>query len=122
MSEKDHFYLEKAEPNRSCLLALRHIILSQDDQITETRKYGMPCFCYRNKIFCYLWTDKKTGEPYMLFAEGKHLEHPDLESGGRSRMKILSINPNTDLPLPKIELLLKQALDLYRNGVIQIRD
>ncbi len=55
----DHFYLDKTEPYRSCLLALRKIILDQNLNITETRKCGMPCFCYKNKVFCYLWTDKK---------------------------------------------------------------
>jgi hypothetical protein len=68
--ETDAFYLNQEEPNKSCLLALRTIILDQDKQITETRKYGMPCFCYKGKMFCYLWTDKKTDEPYILMVEG----------------------------------------------------
>ena len=114
MMSKDEFYLSKEEPNRSCFLALRDLILNQDILITETTKYGMPCFCYENKAFCYLWKDKKTGEPYILFVEGKQLEHPLLETGGRARMKILPVNPNKDLPKQMIELLLHKALDLYR--------
>jgi hypothetical protein len=121
MREQDHFYLDKDEPNKSCLLALRNIILNQDKNITETRKYGMPCFCYRKKMFCYLWVDKKTGEPYILFVEGKHLEHSKLEVGKRARMKIFRINPHRDLPLDTIELLLNNALDLYRNGSIEAK-
>ena len=73
------YYLSKEEPNKSCLLALRSIILEQDKDITETRKYGMPCFCYKKKMFCYVWIDKKTDEPYILLVEGNHLEHPKLE-------------------------------------------
>jgi hypothetical protein len=115
------YYLSKAEPNKSCLLALRSIILEQDDHITETRKYGMPCFCYKNKMFCYLWTDKKTDEPYMLMVEGNHLEHPKLEKGNRSRMKILRANPKKDLPIKTITSILQKALDLYRTGVIEIK-
>jgi hypothetical protein len=115
----DDYYLDKEEPNKSCLLALRSIILEQDSNITETQKWGMPCFCYRNKMFCYLWTDKKTEEPYILFVEGKHLDHPELETGNRSRMKIFRVNPRKNLPLRKIELLLNNALDLYRNGTIK---
>lgn len=80
----------------------------------------MPCFRYRNKMFAYLWTDKPTTEPYILFVEGKLLQHPDLEIGTRSRMKIYRVNPNQDLPLETIESLLKQALDLYRDGVIKV--
>lgn len=118
--ETDNYYLNKEEPNKSCLLALRKVILKQDDNITETRKWGMPCFCYKKKMFCYLWTDKKTEEPYLLMVEGKHLNHPELEEGSRSRMKIFRVNPNKDLPIDFIELLLNDALDLYRNGTIKI--
>jgi hypothetical protein len=118
-SEFHTWYLNKKEPNKSCLLALRSIILEQDKNITETRKYGMPCFCFRNRMFCYLWTDKKTDEPYILMVEGKHLSHPKLEKGSRSRMKILRVNPNKDLPAKTIKEILKKALDLYRTGVIK---
>ncbi|MET4082075.1 hypothetical protein ABIB40_002031 [Pedobacter sp. UYP30] len=40
--ELQNFYLDKNEPNKSCLLALRGIILNQDTNITETQKWGMP--------------------------------------------------------------------------------
>jgi len=120
MNEKDYFYLNFDEPNKSCLLALRDLILKQDEKITEIKKYGMPCFCYRKKMFCYLWIDKKTDWPYILFVEGKHLDHQKLEAGKRTRMKIFRINPNKDIPKNTIELLLNNALDLYRNGTIAI--
>ena len=120
--ETDNFYLNKEEPNKSCLLALRKIILQQENHITETVKYGMPCFCYKQKMFCYLWTDKKTDEPYILMVEGKHLDHPSLEVGERSRMKILRINPNKDLPKKTIERILQQALDVYRKGIVKIKE
>jgi len=100
---------------------LRDIILKQDKEVTETVKYGMPCFCYKKKMFCYLWTDSKTYEPYILFVEGKLLDSPELETGGRARMKILRVNPVEDLPLMLIESLLNKALDLYRNKVIIIK-
>ncbi|WP_296705529.1 DUF1801 domain-containing protein [Algoriphagus sp.] len=114
MSEKDQFYLGKEEPVKSCLLALRIIILNKNDSITETKKYGMPCFCFQGKAFCYLWTDKKTNEPYLLFVEGKTLNHPSLESGDRKRMKIFRVNSNSDLPRKEIEMILDDALELYR--------
>lgn len=120
-SKLENFYLSEQEPNRSCLLALRDIVLAQDEFISETIKYGMPCFCYRKKMFCYLWTDKKTKEPYLLMVEGKHLNHASLEIGSRSRMKIFRINPNKDLQKDTIKLILNQALDLYRKGIIKIK-
>lgn len=114
MEKLENYYLNKTEPNQSCLLALRSIILNQDKDITETQKWGMPCFCYKKKMFCYLWIDKKTNEPYILMVEGKHLNYPELEEGDRKRMKVLRIDPNQDLPLKTIETILQKALDLYR--------
>lgn len=122
MNEEIHsYYLNKSEPNKSCLLALRSIILAQDADVTETQKYGMPCFCYKKKMFCYLWTDKKTEEPYILIVEGKHIGHPKLEKGNRSRMKIFRVNPDKDLPVKTIKGILKAALDVYRRGVVKIK-
>lgn len=122
MEQRHNYYLKKEEPNKSCLLALRNIILNQDINITETQKRGMPCFCYKKKMFCYLWTDKKTDEPYIIMVEGKYLDHPELEAGDRSRMKIFRVSPNKDLPIKTIESILQEALDLYRTGVIKLKD
>jgi len=119
IADLDTFYLNQEEPNKSCLLVLRTIILDQDANVHETWKYGMPCFCYRKKMFCYLWMDKKTNEPYILFVEGKHLDHPTLEQGDRSRMKILRLDANADLLIETITGILKSALDLYRIGVVR---
>lgn len=122
MDELQNYYQNKIEPNKSCLLALRTIILNQDKNITETRKWGMPCFCYKKKMFCYLWTDKKTDEPYILMVEGKYLDHPELEEGDRTRMKIFRVNPNKDIPVKTIERILQNALALYKTRVIKIKD
>ena len=121
VEELHNYYLNKEEPNKSCLLALRSIILHQDTNVTETQKWGMPCFCFKKKMFCYLWTDKKTDEPYILMVEGKYLDHPKLEEGDRSRMKIFRVNPNKDLPIKTINSILQKALDLYRTGEIKIK-
>ncbi|NOS56952.1 MAG: DUF1801 domain-containing protein [Cyclobacteriaceae bacterium] len=122
VQELHSYYLKKVEPNKSCLLALRSIIFDQDTNVTETRKWGMPCFCYKKKMFCYLWTDKKTDEPYILMVEGKYLDHPKLEEGARTRMKIFRVNPRKDLPIKTITKILKTALDLYRKGVIKVKE
>jgi len=117
--EIDSYYLNKQEPAKSCLLALRKIILDHHENITETQKYGMPCFCFKKKAFCYLWTDKKTDEPYILTVEGKYLGPLKLEAGKRSRIKILRVDPDQDLPLNTICDILQKALDLYRSGVLK---
>jgi hypothetical protein len=122
LQEFHNYYLSKDEPNKSCLLALRSIILAQDTNITETQKWGMPCFCYKKKMFSYLWVDKITNQPYILMVEGKHLNHPQLEEGQRTRMKIFRVDPTNDLPKDTIKEILQKALDLYRNGVIKFKD
>jgi len=114
MTGLDNFYLQKEEPIKSCLLALKEIILSYDIRITPNLKYGLPFFIFNKKNFCYLWVDKKTKQPYIGFVEGKKLNHPMLISGNRVRMKILMVDSNEDLPILVIENILKQAIDLYK--------
>jgi len=121
MDDKSSFYFKREEPNQSCLLAMREIVLKSDAEVEETVKYGLPCFCYRGKAFCYLWIDKKTTEPYFLIVEGKRINHPSLEAGDRKQMKILRVNPNEDLPIETIQSVLNEALDLYKNGTIKTK-
>ena len=111
--ELDQFYLNLEEPQRSCFEALRDIIISIDDDITPEWKYRLPFFYFRGKMFCYLWKDKKTGEPYIGITKGKELDHPMLEQGDRKRMKILRIDPNEDIPISLIQKVLKSSIALY---------
>ncbi len=61
-----------------------------------------------------MWINKITKEPYILFVDGNLLNHPKLEQGTRRKMKVMSINPNKDLPLRTIKNILQQAIVLYR--------
>jgi uncharacterized protein YdhG (YjbR/CyaY superfamily) len=119
MQEIDNFYFKKEEPIRECLLALREIILSQDKEITEAWKYGMPFFCFRGKMFCYLWFHKKHLQPYIGIVEGNRFDHPNLIIEKRSRMKIMLFDPNKDLPIETIKMILKKAINLYKSGEIK---
>ncbi len=121
ISDLDNFYLQHTEPVSSCLLALRSIILKQDSNITAEWKYRMPFFCYKGKMFCYLWVHKTSHQPYIGIVEGKRIDHPELIIEKRSRMKIMLFDPNQDLPVYTIKAIIKQALDLYRSGTIKIR-
>ena len=114
MEKMDHFYLDYEEPIKSCLLALRDIILRQNPEISAAWKYGMPFFYFRGKMFCYLWVRKKSGQPYLGIVEGKHFDQPFLLQEKRSRIKIMLFDPTEDLPLETIELILQQALKLYQ--------
>ena len=122
LRETDNYYEQKEEPVKSCLLALRDIILSQDKDISAAWKYGMPFFCYKGKMFCYLWVHKKYQLPYIGIVEGKKFNHPDLIIEKRSRMKIMLFDPCEDLPVEIINSILQQAINLYKTGVIKLKN
>ena|SRR6188768_1145324 len=121
MQTLNDFYLQQQEPVKSCLLALKTIILSQDSNITNVLKYGMPFFCYKGKMFCYLWTHKKYKQPYIGIVEGRRLHHSALMIEKRSRMKIMLLDAEEDLPIETINNILQVALDLYRNGAVKVK-
>lgn len=122
MRELDNFYLQQDEPIKGTLLALREIILQQDEDVTNGWKYGMPFFCYKGKMFCYLWFHKKHKQPYIGIVEGKRFDEPFLIQEDRSRMKIMLFDPNEDLPLQTIENILQKAINLYKTGEIKIKE
>jgi len=113
LREIDRFFLNQDEPTKSCLIYLRAFILGFDNNITEAWKYKMPFYCYNGKMFCYLWVNKKTLQPYMGIVEGRTIEHPLLVMEKRSRMKTMTIDANDDIPVETISLILKMAIDLY---------
>ena len=120
-SKLDNFYFQKEEPIKGCLLSLREIILAQDSEITNVMKYGMPFFCYKGKMFCYLWTHKTLQKPYIGIVEGNHFDHPELITEKRSRMKIMLLDAEKDLPIETINLILQKAIGLYKSGQIKIK-
>lgn len=93
---------------------MRTHILKQDANITEAWKYGMPFYCYKGKMFCYLWVHKKYHQPYLGLVEGGKIHHPNLLTEQRSRMKILLIDAHLDIPINTINELLNAAIALYR--------
>jgi Domain of unknown function (DU1801) len=113
MKEFDNYFLKQPEPNRSCLLALHDIILSQGTEITTAWKYGMPFFCIRGKMFCYVWVHKKLGLPYLGIVEGQQMKHPSLIQEKRARMKIMLIDPSKDIPIKTIKSILREAMKFY---------
>jgi hypothetical protein len=113
MRDTDAFFDQQDEPAKSCLFALRNIVLGYNEHMTEHWKYRMPCYSYKAKMFCYLWIDKKSKWPYVLIVEGKNMNHPSLESGNRSRMKRLMIDPEKDIPAKTIKSIFKTLISYY---------
>lgn len=114
LSDLDQFYLKQQEPIRSCMLGLRNIILNVDEHVTAEWKYKLPFFYHDNKMLCYLWIHKKYKQPYIGFVDGNLLDDEDLLVEKRAKMKILLVNPDEDLPMEKINILLKNVLYLRK--------
>jgi len=110
----DNYFSQQDDPIKSCLQFLREFILKQDQHITEEWKYGMPFYCYKGKMFCYLWTHKKYLQPYIGIVEGRLMDNLELIIEKRSRMKIFLIDPTMDLPVAKIKAILNEALRLTK--------
>lgn len=110
----DNWFLEKEEPFKSCLQFLRGHILAFDTNITEKWTYWMPTYYYKDKRFCYLWVHKKFLKPYLGIIDGIRISHPDLLQEKRARMKILLVDPAKDLPMKKINGILKEVIELYK--------
>ncbi|AUP77962.1 DUF1801 domain-containing protein [Flavivirga eckloniae] len=111
IKETDTYYLNISEPNKSTLLALRHVILDLDETISEVLKFRIPCFKYKGKVLCYLWIDEEIKVPYLLMQDGKSINHPGLEKTGHKQIETLRIDPNEDLPIQTITSVLNKGID-----------
>jgi hypothetical protein len=110
----DNYFLQKEEPIKSCLQAMRKFILSYNKDITEGWSYGMPFYYYKEKRFCYVWVHKKYRQPYFGIVDGNRIIHPGLLQEKRARMKIMLIDPGKDIPVRQLQALLKKVLTLYK--------
>lgn len=114
MNVLEEYYYQQPDFIRETLLAMRELILARDPAITEHWKYQMPFFYFRGKMFCYLRIDRRTGQPYLGMFDGKFIDHPLLEQESRKRMKILRLNPESDLPVKAITWILDHGLEIQR--------
>ncbi|MFD2519367.1 DUF1801 domain-containing protein [Emticicia soli] len=115
LSPIDTYFEQQEEPIKSCLLFLRTYILKQSPAITEAWKYKMPVYYYKGKMFCYLWRHKKytingIHQPYIGIVDGNKINDVELIAENRTRMKILLIDPTTDIPIETLERLFKTMI------------
>jgi hypothetical protein len=116
LKDSDQYFYEQHEPVKSCLVALRNFVLHFDESITEVWMYKMPFYYYKGKRFCYLWTDKKRNQPYLGIVDGNKIVHPKLIAEKRSRMKILLVDAEKDIPLNLISDILMMAVKVVEDA------
>ena len=119
LSPIDQYFEQQQEPIKSCLLFLRSYVLKYDPANTETWKYKMPVYCYKGKMLLYFWIHKKLRSngvplPYIGIIDGNLIDDTDLIQESRARMKILLLNPFEDIPLNRIERLVKTMIGLRK--------
>lgn len=119
MTELEQFYESQPPELREVYLALRQIILQQDENITPEWKYKLPFFYYKGKMLCYLWFHKSFKMPYISIMDANLLHDDRLLMEDRKRAGILLIDPNEDLPIDMITEILQNTLDLFRKGIIK---
>ena len=113
-NQLENFYLTQEEPNKSCFLYLRNLILSIDDKLSTNWRYKLPFFDYKGKMFCYMWKNKKTNMPYICFCKGNEMSHPKLIQGDRKKMKAYYINPNEDIDIEELKGIILDAIKLFK--------
>jgi len=110
----DNYFLGQEEPIKNSLLFLRQHILNFNKDISEKWQYSMPFFYYKEKRICYLWVHKKFQQPYLGIVDGNKIDNHDLVVEKRARMKILLFDPTKDIPIRKINSILKEVINLYK--------
>jgi len=113
MRDIDKFYSEKEEPLKGTLLALKEIILNYHEEFLPVWKYRLPCFSYKRQLFCYLWVDRKTNQPYIGMVKGREVSHPKLIQGNRTSVKILMIDAQNDINVNEIYTIFDLAMIYY---------
>lgn len=116
LSELDQFYLSQNEPTQSYLLALRALILKHHPAITPEWKFRLPFFYFKGKMLCYIWFHKKLKKPYLGFYNGHLLEDSSLIAENRTKIKILLLDIDDDIPVKKINAILTAATYIYEKN------
>ncbi len=113
LNHLDNYYFSKPEPEQSCLLFLRRFLLDYSPHIEEHWKYTTAFFTYKKKLFCYFSISKKTNRLYIGFVDGNKIKHKDLVEEGRKQIRAFYIDPNKDVDIKKLNVILNLAVKLY---------
>lgn len=108
----DHYFEKQEGASGICLQFLRAYILGLHPDITEVWRYGMPFYLFRDQRFCYLWQHRKYRQPYIGIVQGQFIQHPALLQEQRAKMKILLVDPLTDIDTQLVNEILAAALQL----------
>ena len=110
----ESYYLNKPEPYRSCLLALKDIILHANPGIVHERKFQIPFFTYKGKKLGYLWLNRK--KLMLGFCLDKSLQETIGGVKPKDKYESMQIDANADIPVDIILEKLRYYLDRIDNS------
>lgn len=108
-----HYYEKQHITTRECLLALKAIVLSVDENIIHKRKYQIPFFCYKEFNLGYLWVYKK--KIIIGFIEDKR-SFPTTEQPIKDNVTTLKINPLDNIPIDDIKRTFRKLIEKYNKN------
>jgi len=111
-SSIEEYYLKHHEPYSSCLLALKHIIMSVDEDILHERKFQLPFFSYKGQKLAFLWMNRK--KLILGFITDKRILLSN-EKKVKDQLEMIEINPNEDLPKEMIETKIRSLISFYNS-------
>lgn len=109
-----HYYEKQETATRECLLALKSIVLSVDENIIHNRKYQIPFFSYCEYNLGFLWVHKK--KILLGFIEDKK-SFPTTEKRLKDNVTTLQINPLVDIPIDDIKQTFRQLIEKYNKNL-----
>jgi len=108
----DNYYNKQEVATKECLLALKSIILSLDNDILHTRKYQIPFFCFNEFNLGFLWVHKK--KILIGFVEDKKVLSTSSKGRKKDNVWTMSINPLEDIPIDVIKFNLSELIKTYK--------
>jgi hypothetical protein len=112
LQKANNSFANLPEPDRSCLLYLRELILDFSSDISESWKFNTPFYYYKGKWLCFISYDKKTRVIYVSMVNGYKITHPKLLSEGRKKMKIFYVDAEKDTDVKSLKAILRKAVVL----------
>lgn len=105
----NYYYDKQDMTTRECLLALKAIILSIDNNIVHTRKFQIPFFTYNNFNLGFLWVHRK--KILVGFIKDRRLLPQTFTGRKKDKMSTIEIDPVEDIP---VDVIKRNILDLIR--------
>ncbi|WP_296151463.1 DUF1801 domain-containing protein [uncultured Flavobacterium sp.] len=110
----EHYYDKQETATRECLIALKSIVLSVDENIIHKRKYQIPFFSYYEYNLGFLWVHKK--KILLGFIQDKK-SFPTTEQRIKDNVTTLQINPLDEIPIDDIKETFRQLVEKYNKNL-----